>query len=152
MLFAPYHAVVRRILRAAFADISSGNGARVARQFSDSAEFRFYGDHELGGELHGRTAIADWFERLHRLFPGIRITPLQIVVNGTPWNTTVATRFAVDAVLPDGSPYHNDGMQYMRIACGRIIEDRLYEDTELLKLALRTIETGVEPPATASAP
>ncbi len=139
MLFAPYHAVVRNILRNAFAELSAGRGAKLPPQFAADATFHFYGDHELGGELHGRAAIAQWFDKLGALFPGIRITPRSIVVNGGPWNTTVATRFAVDATLPNGESYHNEGMQYARIVWTKIVEDRLYEDTDLLKRALATI-------------
>jgi ketosteroid isomerase-like protein len=62
-------------------------------------------------------------------------------MNGLPWNTKIAVRFGVDATLPDGSAYHNEGMQYLRIVWGRIIEDRLYEDTDLLRRALLTIES-----------
>jgi ketosteroid isomerase-like protein len=145
MLFAPYHAVVRAILRKAFVDISGGRGASVAAQFAEDATFQFYGDHALGGELHGRAAVAGWFERLNRLFPGLRVTPLQIVVNGAPWNTTVATRFRVTASLPGGEPYENQGMQFVRIAWARIVEDRIYEDTSRLKDALRAIDAATAP-------
>jgi ketosteroid isomerase-like protein len=140
LLVAIYHAVVRGILKRAYAELSAGRGARAAAQFAVDATFQFYGDHALGGELHGRDAIAAWFERLGGLFPDLRITPLRIVVNGLPWNTTAATRFRVSASLPDGRQYRNEGMQYLRISWGRVVEDRLYEDTELLKNALRIIE------------
>jgi len=147
MLLAPYHAVVRGILRKSFADISSGRGANLPTQFAPDATLQFYGDHALGGEQHGRAAIAAWFERLHQFFPGLHITPLQAVVNGTPWNTTVATRFSVSASLPGGEPYRNEGMQFLRISWARIIEDRIYEDTARLKDALRVIEAAGAPEA-----
>ncbi len=147
MLFAPYHAVVRGILRTSFAEISRGRGASLAAQFAPDATLQFYGDHALGGERRGRAAIAAWFERLNGLFPGLRVTPLQIVINGVPWNTTVATRFSVTASLPGAAPYRNEGMQYIRIAWGRIVEDRIYEDTDRLKDALRTIDAAATPEA-----
>jgi ketosteroid isomerase-like protein len=64
------------------------------------------------------------------------VTPLQIVVDGLPWNTTTATRFWVDATMPDGTLYHNEGIQFLRIVWGRIVEARVYEDTDVLKNAL----------------
>jgi ketosteroid isomerase-like protein len=151
MLFAPYHAVVRGILRKSFADISSGRGARLAAQFAPDATLQFSGDHALGGEMRGRAAIAAWFERLNRLFPGLRVTPLQVVVNGTPWDTAVATRFSVSATLPGGEPYRNEGMQYLRICWARIVEDRIYEDTAKLNDALRLIDAVGKAEATATA-
>ena len=105
----------------------------------------------MGGELHGREAVAQWFARVSRLFPDLRVTPLQIVVNGPPWRTTVATRFRVTASLPGGAAYRNEGMQYLRIAWGHIVEDRLYEDTDVLKDALRAIDASGTHEAAASA-
>jgi ketosteroid isomerase-like protein len=145
MIFAPYHAVVRANLRGAFKMISSGRHGQVVAQFADDAVFRFSGEHALGGLLKGRRPIGNWFERLHRLFPDLRLRPTQVIVNGGPWNTRVATRFSVTATLPGGLPYENEGMQYVRIVWGRIVEDCLYEDTDRLKAALRRIaESGAE--------
>jgi ketosteroid isomerase-like protein len=79
------------------------------------------------------------FERIFRLFPGISIEPVAIAVNSWPWNTLVATRFTVRADLPDGSRYRNEGMQYLRLRFGKIVEDRLYEDTKALVDALAVL-------------
>ena len=138
MLFL-YHLIVRAIVRRAYADLSAGKTEGVARQFREDAVFRFSGTHALGGELRGRKAIGEWFACLQRLFPGLKLTPLDIVVNGAPWATTVATRFRVDAMLPGNEPYENEGMQFIRLCWGSIVEDRLYEDTALLREALERI-------------
>jgi len=143
MLYAPYHAVVRRIIRHVFATISAGKTQGISRQFAPDAVFCFYGDHALGGELHGRPAIEAWFARIARLFPDFRLTPQNIVVNGGPWDTTIATRFTAHATLPGGESYRNQGMQFARIRWGSIVEDRLYEDTAVLIDALHRIaESG----------
>jgi len=139
MLFAPYHAIVRTVLRRAMADLSAGKTETAARQFREDATLCFSGSHALGGELHGREEIGAWFARLRRLFPNLKLTPLQIVVNGGPWATTVATRFRVNATLPGGEAYENEGMQFLRLRWTAIAEDRLYEDTERLCAALRSI-------------
>jgi ketosteroid isomerase-like protein len=151
MFFAPYHAVVRANVKRTFAEISRGRGANAAAKFAENATFQFSGSHAMGGELHGREAVAQWFARVSRLFPDLRVTPLQIVVNGPPWRTTVATRFRVTASLPGGAAYRNEGMQYLRIAWGHIVEDRLYEDTDVLKDALRAIDASGTHEAAASA-
>lgn len=142
MLFFIYHTVVRALLKRGFADLSAGRLDSVVRRFHRDATFRFSGDHALGGELHGREEIGAWFARLRRLFPDLTLTPLQIVAAGGPWLTTVATRFRVDATLPGGDVYVNEGMQYVRLRWASIVEDRLYEDTERLCAALRTIADG----------
>jgi ketosteroid isomerase-like protein len=154
MLFAPYHAIVRRIVRNAYATISAGKTQGFSRQFAPDAVFCFYGDHALGGELHGRPAIEAWFARVARLFPDFHVAPEHIVVNGGPWDTTVAARFTARATLPGGVSYRNQGMQFIRIRWGSIVEDRLYEDTAALATALHRIADAgrpeaLQPPVTA---
>ncbi len=115
------------------------DASHIVTQFAHDANLRFAGSHALGGERHGRADIAAWFARLFELFPDIVFTPLPVVVEGWPLATTVATRFRVNATLPNGTPYANEGMQYLRLRFGRILEDRIYEDTAQLEAALATI-------------
>jgi ketosteroid isomerase-like protein len=134
-----YKAIVRLLARRTFARLSRGELDRFLPLFTASSVFCFHGDHALGGELRGSDAVRALFERIFRLFPGIRIEPVAIAVNGWPWNTLVATRFTVRADLPDGSQYRNEGMQYLRLRFGKIVEDRLYEDTKALVDALAVL-------------
>jgi ketosteroid isomerase-like protein len=131
-----YHRIVRSRVRQAYAKMSAGRYRDVVRTFSPDIVFRFYGDHAMGGEQRGSEAVRAWFERVFRLLPGLRLEPLSIVVDGPPWNTTVATRFRVHAELPDGLVYTNEGMQYLRLRWGKAVEDRLYEDTQVLSEAI----------------
>ena len=80
---------------------------------------------------------------MHELFPDLAIEPEAIVVNGPPWSITVATRFRVTATLADGEPYFNRGMQYLRLRGPRVLEDRLYEDTEILRAAIERQEAAL---------
>ncbi len=147
-----YHAIVRRIMRAGFRRMSvTHDASQLVAQFSDDAVLVLSGDHDLGGEQRGREAIARWFARLFAMFPGFAIEPLAIVVAGPPWATTAATRFRITATLPDGSPYTNEGMQFVRIRFGRILEDRIYEDTAKLSSALEKIAAASGARATITA-
>jgi hypothetical protein len=62
-----------------------------------------------------------------------------VAVSGWPGATVAATRFGVEATLPDGTAYRNQGMQYLRLRWGKVTEDRLYEDTAALLVALRQL-------------
>ncbi len=53
--------------------------------------------------------------------------------------------------MRDGTPYRNEGMQYVRIAWGRILEDRVYEDTGTLERALHAVAAAGVAEATAPA-
>jgi len=61
---------------------------------------------------------------------------MTVVASGWPWNTVVATRLEIRGTLPDGSPYLNHGLQMAYVRCGRIVEDHVYEDVDLLRAAL----------------
>ena len=68
--------------------------------------------------------------------PDLKLEPVEIVVSGGPWNTRVATRFEVDSSLAGGGRYENVGMQFLRLRWGKAVEDRLYEDTQVLDEAI----------------
>jgi ketosteroid isomerase-like protein len=131
--------MVRRATRGAYRTLSAGDFDRAIRAFAPDAVFLFLGDHALGGRLEGRRLIGRWFDRLSRVFPDLRLDPEVILVNGWPWNTMVATRFRATATLPGGRTYVNNGMQFIRLRWGRIVEDFLYEDTQVLAGALAEI-------------
>lgn len=131
-----YRFAVRRIVRRAFRRIRPETIDEVLARFADDVVFSFYGDHALGGELRGREAVRAFFDRTFRLFPDLRLEPLTVVAGGPPWNTVASTRFSLRATLPGGEPYRNEGMQFLRLRWGKVVEDRLYEDTQRLVQAL----------------
>jgi ketosteroid isomerase-like protein len=133
-----YRLIVKRQLRRAYARLSKGDYESVLEDFSPSVEFEFAGSHELGGEQHGIGAVREVFQRIFDRFPDLRLEPKAIVVNGMPWNTVVAVRFTVNATVA-GEPYRNEGMQFLRLRYGRVVEDRLYEDTQKLAAALEQV-------------
>jgi hypothetical protein len=60
-----------------------------------------------------------------------------VIVQGWPWNTLVATRLAIAAPRADGSVYQNEAMQFLRLRWGKVVEDRLHEDTYKLVIELQ---------------
>ena len=131
-----YKLIVKRVVRRAFASLSKGDYEPIVKQFGPQSRFVFAGDHPLGGERRGQEAVREWFREMLRLFPGIQIVPREVVVNGWPWNTVVATQLAISATR-DGRPYSNEGMQLLRLRWGRVVEDLIYEDTLKLDAELR---------------
>jgi ketosteroid isomerase-like protein len=144
-----YKLIVKQIVRRAFRHLSAGDYEVIVKQFGPESRFLFAGDHALGGERRGRAAVRQWFEEMLRLFPGIRIEPQDVVVNGWPWNTVVATHLVISATLADGRPYRNEGMQLLRLRWGRVVEDLIFEDTLKLDAELRRLAPAAAPePAT----
>jgi ketosteroid isomerase-like protein len=137
-----YRFIVKRIVRNTLARLSRGDYEAVVRRFGPQSRFVFAGDHALGGERRGQEAAREWFRDMLGRFPGIRIEPIDVVVNGWPWNTVVATHLAVSATLPDGRPYRNEGMQLLRLRFGRVVEDLIFEDTLKLDAVLRRFQAS----------
>ena len=79
--------------------------------------------------------MAEWFERLDRLFDRLHFDPLHIEVGGAPWKTIVLTEVAVEGRLA-GRPYRNVLFQRIVLRFGRIVSVRTLEDTQHLQAAL----------------
>ena len=132
-----YKALVRRTIRTGFRALSVGDYEQVVRQFHPQVVFSFAGPAPLGGERTGVAAVRAWFQRLFSYFPGIQFTVHHVIVQGWPWNTLVATRLAIAAPRADGSVYQNEAMQFLRLRWGKVVEDRLHEDTYKLVIELQ---------------
>jgi ketosteroid isomerase-like protein len=132
-----YRLIVKRQIRQGFRRLSAGDYEAVLRQFAPNVHFTFAGNHALSGEHNSVEAVRRWFQRLYRFFPGLRFEIHDVVVNGWPGNTVVATRFSIQASLRDGRLYRNAGMQYAWLRWGRVVEDHIYEDTQTLALELQ---------------
>jgi ketosteroid isomerase-like protein len=146
-----YKLIVRQLVRRAFRQLSGGDYEGVLTKFGPKTLFVFSGTHAFGGEKRGAEEVRAVFQKMFALFPDLRLDPQEIVVNGWPHDTRVATRFLVGATLADGQPYRNEGMQFLRLRFGRIVEDRLYEDTQKLAAELDRMAQAGRSEALASA-
>ena len=140
-----YKFIVKRIARRRFASLSKGDYEPIVRQFRPESRFLFSGDHALGGERRGQEETREWFVEMLRRFPGIQIVPHEVIVNGWPWNTVVATHLSISAPRAGGREYRNEGMQLLRLSWGRVVEDLIFEDTLALDRELRSTEHSGEP-------
>ncbi|WP_051773276.1 nuclear transport factor 2 family protein [Saccharothrix sp. NRRL B-16314] len=138
-----YHAIVRAKVRSLWTRISDGDYRAAVSLATPDVHFRFVGDAPPAAEFTGREAFDQWFRDLLDLLPGIRLTPEDIVVRGWPWDTTVVTRFRVEAELADGSPYRNEGVQWVRLRWGRMVDDYVLEDTARLAEAVHRQERAL---------
>lgn len=139
-----YQWIFKRKIREGFEDISQGRFEKLLTQFAPEIEFTFPGDHAMAGHFYRRETVRQWFERIHRIFPGLRIEAQNIYVSGFPWNAVVVTRFSARDTLSDGTIYQNQGVQVARIRWGKVVEDHLIEDTQRLSEMLqRAAKLGI---------
>ncbi len=127
-----YATVVERIVRKGFAALSEGNATPALQLFADDARLTFPGCHALAAACQGKAEITEWFDRLLRTLPGIRFELHDVLVRGMPWSTRVLTRFTDFVPLADGSTIRNEGVQFLRIRWGKVVEDTLYLDTQIV--------------------
>ena len=139
-----YSLVVQRIIRSSFASLSRGDWQPVVARFADDAQFRFPGRNMLAGEYRDKEQIEDWFRRTFGGPLKIELEVHDVTVRGGPWNTRVCTRFTAHVRCPDGTVFHNDGMQFARLSWGKVTTDFLYEDTQMVA----EYEQHLEPAAT----
>jgi ketosteroid isomerase-like protein len=131
-----YHRIVAQKVRATFTQIAAGNWEPMLAGMAPRFSYSFYGNSALSGERHTLDGLRRWWERSTKLLPSPDFTVEEVIVAGWPWNTRIATRVRVHAVLEDGSAYDNIFMQNMSMRWARITELHTLEDTATLQTAL----------------
>lgn len=137
-----YHAIVRRKVRDVFAAAGRGDCEPMLAGLAPVFGYRFHGEHALGGDRSTVDAMRRWWQRAYRLLPGVRFDVETVLVDGWPWNTTVATLVRVRGTLPDGSAYDNTLMQVLRMRWARITAIESMEDPDVLRRALDVVAAG----------
>jgi ketosteroid isomerase-like protein len=129
-----YHFIVKRRIRALFAEANRGNFQAIIDALAASFVYRFVGDTPLGGTRTKTSSMKLWFERIYRLVPDAKLHPQMIVVEGPPWNTRIMTYVKFNGTLPPvgqqpGMRYENEVMQLLSLKWGRIHSVLTIEDT-----------------------
>jgi ketosteroid isomerase-like protein len=131
-----YRMTVRSKVLAIFDQANTGNWQAMIGGLADQFTYRFIGDTPLGGQRSTKAAMALWWQRLYRLFPGAQFHPQKIIVEGMPWNTTVMTFVKIKGSVPsktangfEAKPYENEFMQVMTLRWGKITAVTTIEDT-----------------------
>ena len=126
---ALYATALRTKLRSDATALMEGNPGPLLSAYADDATLTFPGASSWGREYRGKREIEGFVTRF--LAAGIRGEAEQIVVNGPPWNMTVAVRFNDWAKDLEGNTvYTNRAVLFARVAWGKIKQEEVYEDTE----------------------
>src|SRR5690606_17783205 len=137
-----YNHIVRSKVRATFERINEGDYLKMVDGLAPQFEYRFHGEHALGGHRATRDAMIRWWERATRLLPGVRFDVQEVLVSGRPWRTRVAVRSRVSGALPDGERYENTVFQFLTLAWGRVTDVETMEDLQVLERALDAVEAA----------
>jgi ketosteroid isomerase-like protein len=146
-----YHTIVRRILRQAFANVSTGDFEAVLAQCSPTIRHHFAGDHAFGGERNDVAMLRRWFRRVAAVLPRLRLDITDMFVKGMPWDTRAIVMWTEYADLPDGRRYVNHGIHHIQLRWGKVTSIRVNLDTQLAarvleELGAAGITEAVAPP------
>ena len=123
-----YSWIVRQALRRLEKQLAGGEVDKLMGSYADDAVMVFPGDSSWSGEHRGKPAIRAWAERFTALRPTFVVS--DAAVAGPPWNMRVMFTFTDRITAPDGFEYRNAGMEFVRMRLGRIVEHRVYLDTQ----------------------
>jgi hypothetical protein len=100
---------------------------------AEGVHFVYLGDHPLATDLHGAEAMRAWLrDELFRRLPGLRFEVEDVIIEGGPWSTRMATRYAATR---NGELVYR-GTQFTRVVWGKLVEERVLPDTKALAAAL----------------
>jgi len=140
-----YNSIIKYNIKKAFQFVNDHNYADVAKGLSPTIRHHFSGDHALGGTRHNLAAVNEWFERVGRVFPDLKLTITNIVVKGWPNNTLTIVQWTAAAPLVDGDAYSNHGVHFVKIKWGKITDMTVYEDSQAVANALaKQYESGIK--------
>lgn len=134
-----YKRIVRGKVRAVFERINAGDYMTMVDGLAPSFEYRFHGEHALGGRRTTRESMIRWWQRVLDLLPGARFDIQDVLVNGGPWQTRIAVRASIAGDLPGGMRYENTVFQFMTLAWGKVISVETVEDLQGLERALAAV-------------
>jgi ketosteroid isomerase-like protein len=124
-----YHWLVRRMIRRTAAKARAGDMGPTLAMWADDGRFVFPGRNSWAADFGDKDQLARWYERYVRV--GLQLEPQEILVQGWPWNTTVAIHFTDHANDPNGEVvYGNRGVLFGKVAWGKIRFGTVYEDTQ----------------------
>ncbi len=132
--------LARRAVEHGYRKQNRGDFEGLTKTFAEDGLFEFEGGTPFGGERRGRQAIREWFEQVARDFGRLHLTAEDVAVAGPPWNMRVIVRFSDRYDLIGGETLSNHGFQFVRLAWGKVKEDRILVDLGVVHQALELIE------------
>jgi ketosteroid isomerase-like protein len=131
-----FHRLIARQARRTFAAVNAHDYDQVLAGALPDMRHRFGGDHALGGERHDAAHVRLWFERLHRVVPGLIVTVTDVWVSGGLRRAVVIVRWTVSATLLDGDAYTNRGVHIIHLHNRKIYSIDVHEDSQAVSHAL----------------
>jgi len=119
----------QRVVEAALRAFNAGDAEEFLGHIADDLRFWMNGDHLFSGAVEGKAAF---LELVGRVNAGLR-EPIRLdVLNFIATDDWVVIEAQGDAVAANGTPYRNRYCMLWRVAGGKIVELKEYNDSALV--------------------
>lgn len=124
-----YGVIVRILAKRAFDDLREGDAEFAAALMADDAHFRFPGRSPFAADHRSADDIRRWLRRFAHFHPRFDIH--DVIAAGPPWAIRACIHFSDVIGGPDDpDPYVNEGVCLFRMRFGRVVEQRVFLDTQ----------------------
>lgn len=121
--------VVKRLADHVVGRLREGDASLLLRFLAPDVRFRFPGQHPFAADHTTREDVAQWWMRFAHFRPQFEIH--DVLVAGPPWDLRVGLYFTDQIGDPrDGTPYVNEGMCLFRFRWCKVVEERVFLDTQ----------------------
>lgn len=129
-LYRPLYAwAVRAMLQRNASAFLAGDPGPLLKMYADDAVLEFPGESSWGPEYRGKAEIEGFLRRF--LAAGLTGSIGQVFVSGPPWATRIAAEFDDWALDASGTKvYDNRSVIVLQTRLGRVVRERVYEDTQ----------------------
>jgi ketosteroid isomerase-like protein len=122
--------IIKRQLRRIYAAFNAGDAEPAIARFAPNAHFRIAGSGPLEADLHGSHEIARWLRAL--MERGLRWEIEDILINGSPRQTRLITRYTIHATSTNDPTWNYRGIQYAQLRWGKITLDDILAAPQVL--------------------
>jgi ketosteroid isomerase-like protein len=137
---------VRALLLRNVRALMTGDPGPLLRMYADDAALEFPGEHSWGPVYRGKPEIEGFLRRF--LAAGLRGEVVDVFVAGPPWATRIAVLF--DDWARDGEGvkvYENRSVIVLTTRLGKVVRERVYEDTQKVAAFDVVLEAAGSPAA-----
>lgn len=132
----------KRLMQAIFDKVAVGDGSLFAESLADNVVMRVTGQYSWSRTFYGKEALLrDLYAHVRRVTIGTRKTiPLRILAD----DDHVVVEARGDMISKNGVPYRNEYCLVFRLAEGKIVEMREYQDSILCERVLGPFPSTVD--------
>lgn len=124
-----YGWMVKRLAASAFQGLRDGDARFATALLADDVRFQFPGRHPFAARYASKADSRLWLRRFAHFRPDFEIH--DVIAGGPPWNIRACIYFTDRIGDPtDETAYVNEGVCFLRIRNGQVVEERVFLDTQ----------------------